>query len=160
MQRLMKENLVIHKRVFHGRNGIFYLSRLGASYTCLPIIPKIPVAIYDHQLAVIEIYFKLMQEYPDAKWISERHLKRERTDYGIGRVKHIPDGIMILPDDQLIAIEVELTMKSKRRIEPILWGYGGTLKIKEAWYFCAPDVLARMRKAAGVRSFIKVFSLS
>ena len=51
-------------------------------------------------------------------------------------------------------------MKSKRRIEPILRGYGGTLKIKEAWYFCAPDVLARMRKAVGVRSFIKVFGLS
>jgi len=36
---------------------------------------------------------------------------------------HLPDGILLFPDLKQAAIEVELTMKSKKRLEDILWDY-------------------------------------
>src|SRR5665213_3322824 len=89
MQRLVKEKLVIHERVFHGRNGIYHLSKLGANFTDLPAMTSVPVAVYDHQLVIIDIYFKLTHLYPKAEWISERRLKRDMFAKGIGRFGHI-----------------------------------------------------------------------
>src|SRR5579864_732677 len=77
MQRLVQAGLVIHCKVFHDRHGIFYLNHKGASFTELPPLATIPVGIYDHQLTIIEAYFKLMEQYPGTQWISERRLKRE-----------------------------------------------------------------------------------
>lgn len=43
---------------------------------------------------------------------------------GIGKHDHhLLDGILVLPDSEQITIEVELTMKSKKRLEDILWDY-------------------------------------
>lgn len=160
MQRLVREKLVIHEKVFHGRNGIYYLSKQGASYFDLPAMSNVPIAIYDHQLAIIDVHFKLMHLYPDAQWISERRLKRERFAKGIGMLGHISDGLLVFPDDRQIAIEVELTMKGKLRLEKIFKAYASQLEIKEIWYFCSPEVLPKMRKAAEKRSYIKVHGLS
>ncbi|OGT38344.1 MAG: hypothetical protein A3F11_05830 [Gammaproteobacteria bacterium RIFCSPHIGHO2_12_FULL_37_14] len=160
MQRLSKEKLVIHERVFHGRNGIFYLSKMGASHFDLPAITNVPVAIYDHQLAIIDTYFRLIRLYPEAQWISERRLKRDRFAKGIGGLGHIADGLLVFPDDRQIAIEVELTMKGKLRLEKIFKAYASQFDIKEIWYFCSPEVLPKIRKATEKRSYIKIHALS
>ncbi|VVC75009.1 hypothetical protein AQUSIP_02830 [Aquicella siphonis] len=159
MQRLIKEKLVIHERVFHGRNGIYYLSKQGASHFDLPAMSNVPIAIYDHQLAIIDIYFKLMHLHPEAQWISERRLKRERFAKGIGRLGHISDGLLVFPVDKQIAIEVELTMKGKLRLEKIFKAYASQLEIKEIWYFCSPEILPKMQKAAEKRPYIKIHRL-
>lgn len=156
MQRLVKEKLVTHERVFHGRNGIYYLSKLGARHFDLPALSSIPVAQYDHQLAIIEIYFKLMSLYPEAEWISERRIKREKFKKGIGKTGHVADGLLLLPNDVCVAIEVELTMKSKRRLREIFNAYVGQFDIKEVWYFCSPDIVDKMQVAAEKRSYIKI----
>ena len=159
MQRLVREKLVIHERVFHGRNGIFYLSRLGASHFDLPAMTNVPIAIYDHQLAIIDMYFKLMHLYPEAQWVSERKLIRDRFAKGIGSIGHVADGLLVFPDDRQIAIEVELTMKGKLRLEKIFKAYAGQFQIKEIWYFCSPEIISKMKKAAEGRSYIKIHGL-
>jgi hypothetical protein len=97
---------------------------------------------------------------PEAQWVSERRLKRDRFAKGIGRTGHIADGLLVFPDDRHIAIEVELTMKGKLRLEKIFRAYGGQFEIKEVWYFCSPDILPKIRKAAEKRSYIKIHGLS
>ena len=77
MGRLVNAGLVIHKRLFQNQCGFFYLSRRGASFTELPSMTNIPMNVYNHQLTIIDVYFKLMQQYPDAIWIGERRLKQE-----------------------------------------------------------------------------------
>lgn len=79
---------------------------------------------------------------------------------GIGkRDKHLADGVLLLPDNKHVAIEVELTMKSKSRLKEIMLGYALHEHIKEVWYFCAPGIVEKVRKVAGDREYIKVFSL-
>jgi hypothetical protein len=162
MQRLVKRGDVIHERIFYHRPGIYRVSREGAQLTGLPMLDKVPVGIYEHQLAVIEIYIKLMQQYPDAQWMSERTIRRTgfMPRVGRGKERHIADALLFLPDDMQIAIEVELTMKSKRRLEQIHSAYMGQSAIKEVWYFCSPDVFEKVKKMAERRSeFIKVYEL-
>ena len=160
IQRLVKEGLVIHKRIFHGTYGVFYLPRKGAKYTDLPIVKKIPKDNYTHQLAIIEVYFDLTQQYPHATWLSERRLKQQKFIKGWGKQRgHLADGMLLMPDNKKIAIEVELTMKSKERLKNIFKGYAGQFEINEVWYYCSPKVFPKITKLVGDYRFIQVKTL-
>lgn len=159
MQRLVKRGYVIHERIFYHRHGIYRATREGAQLTGLPKLYKVPVGIYEHQLAVIEIYIKLMREYPDAQWMSERTMRKTgfMPRVGRGRIKHYADALFFLPDGKQVAIEVELTMKSKRRLNDILTSYMCQFEINEVWYFCSPDIYEKVKRLAGKFKMIKVF---
>lgn len=163
MQRLVKAGLVIHQRIFYGTHGIFYLTKTGAEYTDLPRIKNIPKEIYEHQLAIIKVYFKLIEKYPHAQWICERRIKREKfMADGIRAGKrrhHLADGMLVFPDNEQIAVEVELSMKSKKRLKEIILGYWMHKDIREVWYFCSPAVAAKVSKIADGWDHIKVFDL-
>ena len=64
------------------------------------------------------------------EWVCERTLARERA-----AGEHLPDGV-VLVDGQRVAIEVELTVKSRRRVTAILDELSGALT--RSLYFCAP----------------------
>lgn len=159
MKKLVKMGLVKHERIFYGKCGVFYVSRQGSQYTGLPPIKNIPTAIYEHQLMVIELYFKLMHQYPEALWVSERHLVHDKFKIGVGQRGHIPDGMLIMPDHKKIAIELELTLKGEFRLNKILRGYVGQLSIKEVWYFCSSKAFSKVNGAAKAFPFIKVHNL-
>ncbi|MHB1948573.1 MAG: replication-relaxation family protein [Gammaproteobacteria bacterium] len=158
MKRLVDEKFVVHERIFHGVNGVFYLTKKGADYTDLPTIKMVPRETYSHQLAIIDIFFKLSKQYPDATWIGERRIKRDKYAKGIGKAGHIADGMLIFPDKD-IAIEVELTMKSKRRVLEIFRNYLHCFDIKEVWYYCSPQIINRIQKLADNTPHIKIYSL-
>lgn len=159
MQRLVKAGLVCHERVFYNRHGAFYLSHEGAKYTQLPAILNLPKDNYKHQLTIMEVYFKLIQLYPEAAWVSERMLKRDKFTEGIGKTGHIPDGKIIFPDNREIAIEVELTLKSKRRLEQIFRAYGAQIAITEVWYFCSQNIMSSISKVVANKSYIKLHKI-
>src|SRR5690606_12641074 len=78
IQRLVRDGLVIHERIFHNRHGIYRLSKEGAQFTELPAMDKVFIANYHHHLMVIEVYMQLIKKYPEAIWFSERELIREK----------------------------------------------------------------------------------
>ena len=161
INRLIKVGLVKHERLFYGRHGLYRLTRKGAQYTELPPLNKIILGNYKHDVKLMEVYLKLRALYPDAQWISERKLKREKYIDGVGKKGHLPDGILIFSDGKEVAIEVELTAKDRARVERILKWYTSKLDIKEVWYYCPPTVVAYMQdKVAKARTnFVKVMSL-
>lgn len=159
MKRLVNANLVIHEKVFHGAHGIFYVTKLGSECTDLPPIKNIPKDNYQHQLAIIEMFLKLKDQYPEAEWISERRIKRDKYRKGLGKRGHIPDGMLIFPDNKEVAIEIELTLKSKRRLKEIFHTYIACLQIKETWYYCSPNITERLRKLAERIDCIKFYDL-
>ena len=159
MERLIKAKLVMHERIYFNKPGIYFLTNQGAKFTSLPAIDKVSKGVFDHQLIMIDLILKLRNMYPDATWVSERHLKYQKFLYGVGRFGHISDGIFIFPDDRKVAIEVELTLKAKHRLEKILRAYGGQLEISEVWYFCNEDVMRGVAALSAKRSFVKIYSL-
>lgn len=159
MKRLIRAGLVVHYQVKFVWHGVYYLSSLGAGYTDLPPIERISKGVFDHQQILVDVILKLFEMYPDAVWVSERHLIQQKFQYGVGRAGHVADGVFIFPDGKKVAIEVELSLKSKERLRKIFNAYAGTLAYKEVWYYCADTVMSGVTKLAGKKSFIKIYSL-
>ena len=88
------------------------------------------VGLLAHVGAVNEVRLHIQSTSPDTEWVSERLLLCERTGG-----EHLPDGLAIA-DGQRIAIEVELTVKSRRRTEAILDALSA--RFDAVVYFCAP----------------------
>jgi Uma2 family endonuclease len=118
------------------------------------------LANYHHDLAVLTLHLKLRTFYPDTAWISERKLKHDKYKLGVGQQGHLPDGILVFPDNKQIAIEVELSCKSKQRLEAILKTYTTQFSLQEVWYFCRQAMLPRLQEAAKKIPFVKIHSLS
>lgn len=84
-----------------------------------------------HVAAVNDVRLHVKARSPQAEWVCERAVARERES----QREHLPDAVIAI-DGKRIAVEVELTVKSKRRVRGILGGlrheYDATL------YYCAP----------------------
>lgn len=159
MQRLIKQQFVIHERVFHNEKGVYRLSAKGAEWTELQPIVSVQRTAYVHQLMVIEVYIALQKKYPDAYWVPERRLIKDEYFDEKFKNKHIADGLLILPDDKQIAIEVELSLKEKSRLYKIFKNYAAKYAIDEVWYYCTPKIINPLKKLAEKRPYIKIFDL-
>ncbi len=159
IKRLIESGYILHEQLFKHKYGVYYLTKKGAKNTPLPPIAGISLGGYKHQLLITDIRQKLCFNYSDATWISERYLKQQKFYYGVGKVKHIADGILILQDDRKIAIEVELSLKSKYRLQTIFESYGGQLDIEEAWYFCNNALIRPLTELSLKKPYIKIHSL-
>jgi hypothetical protein len=82
-----------------------------------------------HVAAVNDVRLHVQARSPESEWVPERVLARERR-----AGEHLPDGV-VLVDGQRVAIEVELTVKSQRRVQAILDELAG--RFDTVLYFCA-----------------------
>ena len=155
LTRLVEEGYVKHERVFHGRHGIYRLSRKGAKLTHLPPLARVPLANYKHDITLMEVYLRLREQYPEALWISERELKRDKYFDGVGKFGHLSDGLLVFKDGKRVAVEVELSLKSRNRVEQILRWYSGVFEIEEVWYYCPRGIMASMSSMAFEMAHIK-----
>lgn len=162
MQWLISRGLVINARVIRNQPRAYFLT--SEAIKCLnldlPPIKNIPLYVYEHQLAVMDVYIKLLITHCDAVWVTERRLLREREMFDLGRDAHMPDGVLIFPDGRKCAIEVEKSQKTKDRLKDIMEGYGLQCVFQEVWYFCASQVLSSVSKIAVDLPFIKIYKLS
>jgi hypothetical protein len=97
-----------------------------------------------HVAAVNDVRLHVEHRSPDAEWTCERVLARER-----GSGEHLPDGLVLLAG-QRVAIEVELTVKSRRRTTTILDELAR--RFDAVVYYCAPAPHRQLSElAAGAR---------
>ena len=89
------------------------------------------LSLISHVAAVTDVRLHVQARDPQAQWLPERLLAKQRTSSR----DHLPDAI-VLTDRQHVAIEVELTVKSRRRIEDIL--HQLARHHDATVYFCAP----------------------
>jgi len=94
-----------------------------------------------HVGAVNDVRLHVQQRSPDSEWVPERVLARER-----GSGEHLPDAV-VLTDGQRVAIEVELTVKSRRRLTGILDELSG--RFDAVVYFCTPGPCRLLTELAG-----------
>lgn len=160
MRRLCKGRYAILNRIFLRKPGVYLLTKKGECYSDLACIEKIPLPHYEHQLRVIEVCTKLTTRYPDAHFVSERRLLKNRDQIGIGKKKHIPDAMLIFPDGKQVAIEIELSQKAMHRLDTIFKAYAGQFAIEEVWYYCMPSLVPLLNRIAEKRSFIKIHNLT
>jgi acetolactate synthase regulatory subunit len=88
------------------------------------------IGLLAHVAAVNDVRLHVQGRSPASEWVPERLLARERK-----AGEHLPDGVVIT-EGQRVAIEVELTVKSQRRVTAILDEL--TRRFDAVLYFCSP----------------------
>jgi DNA-binding transcriptional ArsR family regulator len=131
LARLREAGLVSVRRVLAGEPAWVFptsagLRACGSSFGVWA--PRI--GLLSHVAAVNDVRLHIERRSPGSGWICERALGRDRTGG-----EHLPDGV-VLVDGQRVAIEVELTIKSRRRVTAILDEL--TARYDTVIYFCAP----------------------
>ncbi len=84
-----------------------------------------------HVSAVTGVRLHILSRSPESEWICERALAREK----VTPQEHLADAVVLL-DGRRLAIEVELTVKSKRRTRLIIEEL--TSRYDAVLYYCAP----------------------
>lgn len=87
------------------------------------------IGLLTHVATVNDVRLHVQARSPASEWVPERVLARERQ-----AGEHLPDGV-VLVEGRRVAIEVELTVKSQRRVTGILDELTG--RFDTVLYFCA-----------------------
>jgi hypothetical protein len=87
------------------------------------------IGLLSHVAAVNDVRLHIQGRAPGTGWVPERVLARERRSG-----EHLPDGVAIT-EGRRVAIEVELTVKSRERVTAILDEL--TSRYVAVLYFCA-----------------------
>jgi hypothetical protein len=90
--------------------------------------PKL--GLLHHTRAVNDVRLHVQARSPSAVWVCERALAREREPG-----EHLADAVVVM-EGQRVAVEVELTVKSERRVRAIVEEL--TARFDLVLYFCAP----------------------
>jgi hypothetical protein len=95
----------------------------------------------EHVAAVTEVRLHIQSRAGESEWVCERVLAREKQS----PQEHLADGVVLL-DGRRIAIEVELTVKSKRRVRAIIDEL--SRRYDAVLYYCAPGPLRLVSELA------------
>ena len=131
LARLREAGLVNTQRVLVGQPAWVMptkagLRACGSQYKVWQ--PKLGVLL--HTEAVNDVRLHIQARSPQSEWVSERALARDRREG-----EHLPDALVIT-EGQRVAVEVELTVKSERRVRAILQELKGRFDM--VLYYCAP----------------------
>jgi hypothetical protein len=100
-------------------------------------VTHLQVAEFEHDSTVVDMAFDLVSRF-GGTWITERRWHQVHPD-----ASHTPDGILRLPDGD-IAIEVELTAKSSKRLSDILAEHAANFAFRQVWYVTDSDAVATL----------------
>jgi hypothetical protein len=98
-----------------------------------------------HIEAVTNVRLLLERELRLGTWECERTLAQDFHSRSETRA-HLPDGVLVMPERT--AIEVELTLKSRARLDAIVRESGE--RYEQVWYFAAPRLIAPLEEIATV----------
>ena len=161
LHQLVKNDLLIHQGLLHRQPGVYRGTKLSTefSHDVLPPLKSVSLATYDHQLKVAHLSLVLLEK-SGGEFITQRHIRNQSGISAVGQKSHKSDGTLVLPNKR-IAIEVELTPKSRERLEKIIRHYRKELAYQEVWYFCGDQhVRNKLEKIVKNSDFIKCFNLN
>jgi len=158
VKKLVDAGYFERERVLHGQARIHKVTKQGVLASGDNILPcgDIRLGTFKHDLALVDLALDLRDE-TGGDFIAQRQIRHDEGLSGVGQLGHIPDGYLYLEGQKPIAIELELSVKSRARLNSIVNGYGGDLSIKEVWYYTdQANVKNALVKAAQDYSFIKI----
>jgi hypothetical protein len=139
---------LIYEKIFHKKSGIYRAGTKGIAITNdeLPAV-KIRLGSYEHDMQLVDLAIALEQK-TGAHWQTDRQIRHEKGLKGVGSKGHSPDGILIYPTNEKIAVELELSEKGTKRLEKILKEYANS-QYKAVWYYISSQSIAAKILSAG-----------
>lgn len=110
-------NFTVNEKIYLATPKSYYLmmnispSELFISYP----LKKIDHRTFDHDHMLVQIRQKLESTEKVTLWMSDRYLKSKTEFNELNSLNIVPDAIYTTTDGQKVALELELTLKSKER---------------------------------------------
>jgi hypothetical protein len=143
------EGVLLYRAYYVRQKGVFWLTNKGYKYAKLnlryyePTPSRLP-----HLIAVNEVRFVITERRPYDTWRSEREIRAEQNALPKGRTPpHVPDAELVSANGNVRAIEVELTLKSEKRLEEIVYDLAANKRYNVIWYFAPENVYHAVAKA-------------
>ncbi|QSZ27612.1 replication-relaxation family protein [Aceticella autotrophica] len=157
LKRLCDDRFLYHSRSYMFEPGVYLCTkrgkRISGSTLWVPERPSeyLDKALYKHTLAVVDLSIELEKL---GGWISERELRK-----GHKFNEMVPDGVLV-KDNKKVAIEVELTLKSNKRLDKKIEYYKGCIDYYEVWYFVESEaIFEAVKKRVYNLLFVKIYYL-
>jgi hypothetical protein len=179
LNRLAKAGLLTARPAFPGEARSYQITRSGLAHIAsnLPT-PRVDVRMYEHDVGVAWLWLAARNGAfgPLQELIPERRLRsldggRDPDaeplavrlggfgPHGKERL-HYPDLVLRSADGRCVALELELTSKSRTRLEAILAGYGADPRFNGVVYLVDRPAVARSVQAAarrvGIRDLVHI----
>ncbi len=161
LKKLVEGGYLARERILHGQARIHKVTKKGVLASSDGVLPLgyVNLGTFRHDFMLVDLGLMLERE-TGGTFIPDRRIRHNEGLSGVGQLGHIPDGYLHMGQDKPIAVELELSVKSKARIQNIVHEYGGNLGVKEVWYFTDNKEVERaIQKTAHGFSFIKVKNL-
>lgn len=171
LRKLARAGLAGYERVFSGQPAASWITRrgLGVIESRLPA-PRIDLKGYRHDIGVAWLWLAAERGVFGrlARQVSEREMRshdrrgdREGPALGLGiaaaggaGARHYPDLLLETRSGHRVAIELELTAKSARRLDRIMRTYAASAQIDAVLYLCPAGRIAHGLSAAARRAGI------
>lgn len=158
LKKLVDGGYLTRERILHGQARIHKLTKKGMLACGDAILPLkyVNLGTFRHDFKLIDLALMLERE-TGGSFMPDRRIRHDEGLSGVGQLGHIADGYLSVGQDKPIAVELELSVKSRVRIQGIINDYGGNLAVKEVWYYTDnKEVVRAIAKASKGFDFIKV----
>lgn len=166
LRRWQDEDLYEYRQFYVKQRGWLWLTRKGLKFANVSLRYYEPSpASLDHLAAVNAIRLTIEAKRPGDTWVSERELRAGQDPNTANSARrHVPDAELRTEKGTINAIEVELTIKSEKRLHDILLDLASNPRYSTIWYF-APDAVAQAVRRAimtlpiGRRAHFRLYDL-
>ena len=158
LKKLVDGGYLTRERILHGQARIHKVTKKGVLASGDAVLPLkyVNLGTFRHDFKLIDLAIILERE-TGGSFQPDRRIRHDEGLSGVGQLGHIADGLLTIGQDKPIAIELELTVKSRARLNSIIHEYGGNLAVKEVWYYTDnKEVVRAIGKASKGFDFIKV----
>jgi hypothetical protein len=168
LSRLVRDRLLEHVMLLHRVPGLYVASREGLRWRGLERLGffRVSPGGFAHASEVARVAAIVEPGLPCWRVLSDRELRVIEADDGreTGSVKvgelpgggallHRPDLALVSPTGKAIAVEVELSVKARRRLQAICRGYARARHLDRVYYLATPAAGRAVERAvADVRA--------
>ncbi|HEV7528059.1 MAG TPA: hypothetical protein VGO29_04125 [Solirubrobacteraceae bacterium] len=168
LSRLVRDGLLEQKRLLYGKPGLYVATAEGLRWTFNERLGpyRLGPGGFQHAWELAATAVALHTKLPGWDQLSDREIRVGENDHAeliasasLGELPggrpalHRPDLALIGPDQRLLAIEVELSIKAPRRLQAICRGYARARHVDHVYYLATPPAARAVARAvAGVRA--------
>lgn len=141
------EGVLCYRAYYARQKGVFWLTTKGYKYAQLNLRYYEPVpSTLSRLIAINDVRLLMTERHPRDTWRSEREIRAQQNVID-STPSHVPDAELISSDGDVRAIEVELTIKSEKRLETIVFDLAENKRYNAVWYFLPESVYSAVTNA-------------